>query len=251
MTAEFSGRSYLISGGGKGLGRAIAIGLASLGATIGIGDIDAEALQECERTIAGAGGRIHTYCADLSRQDAFREMGDAFAATVGGLDGMINNASYLVYEPLESIAEDTLDRMLGAGFKSAVWGSQVLLKHRKPGVAASIINFSSPVAFKGYPMTAIYSAVKSATTSLTRTLAAELGPQNIRVNAIAPGSVPTPGALKYVDAAEYARRAATIPMRRLGREEDVVAGIKFLLSDAAAFVNGAVLAVDGGIIAAA
>ncbi len=248
---EFVGRSYFVSGAAKGLGAAIAAGLAAAGAIVGIADIDAEALRQTQRRIADAGGRIHGYIADLSGRAAFTEATDQFAAVAGGLDGMINNASYLVYEPLAAITEETLDLMLGAGFKSAIWGSQALLRHRKPGRTANIINFSSPVDFKGYPNSAIYSAIKSATTSLTRTLAAELGPQNIRVNAVAPGSVPTPGALKYVDETEYARRSATIPMRRLGREQDVVDAIKFLLGDSANFVNGAVLAVDGGIIASA
>ena len=110
--------------------------------------------------------------------------------------------------------------MLGAGFKSAIWGSQALVRHMRPEVGGSIINLSSPVVVRGYPNTLVYSAIKSAVTSLTRTLAAELGPRKIRVNAVAPGSVPTPGALGLNDAAEYERRARTIPLRRLGRESD-------------------------------
>ena len=251
MTSEFAGRSFFISGGGQGLGRAVALGLAACDAIVGVADIDAKLLEEVTETIGAAGGQVHTYVCDCGDRARFREASAAFAKTASGLNGVINNASLLIYEPIESVTEDTVDRMLGAGFKSAVWGSQALLEHRKPDIVASIINFSSPVAFRGYPNAAIYSAIKSATTSLTRTLAAELGPKGIRVNAIAPGSVPTPGALKYVDEKEYARRAATIPMRRIGREQDVVDGIKFLLSDAAVFVNGTVLAVDGGIIAAA
>jgi NAD(P)-dependent dehydrogenase (short-subunit alcohol dehydrogenase family) len=251
VTSEFEGRAYFISGGAQGLGRAVAAGLAACGAIVGIADIDAQALEAASTAIADAGGRVLSYVCDCGGRSHFQQAIADFAGATSGLNGIINNASLLVYEPIESVSEETVDRMIGAGFKSAIWGSQALIAHRRPGIVASIVNFSSPVAYRGYPNTAIYSAIKSATTSLTRTLAAELGPKNIRVNAIAPGSVPTPGALKYVDEKEYARRAATIPLRRIGREQDVVDGIKFLLSDAAAFVNGAVLAVDGGIIAAA
>ena len=98
-------------------------------------------------------------------------------------------------------------------------------------------------------VSSVYSAVKSAVTSLTRTLAAELGPRKVRVNAVAPGSVPTPGALGLNDPAEYERRSRTIPLRRLGRESDVDHAVAFLLSAEAEFISGTVLNVDGGIIA--
>lgn len=251
MNASFAGRSYFISGAAKGLGAAIASGLAAAGAQVGIADIDGQALEQTAASIRNAGGSVFACEADLSNQARFHATVDSFAKEVGGLDGVINNASLLIYEPLENIREETVDLMLGAGLKTAIWGSQALLKHRKPGRQGVIINFSSPVVYKGYPNTAMYSAVKAACAGLTRTLAAELGPRNIRVNAVAPGSVPTPGALKYVDAQEYARRAATIPMRRLGEEADVVNAICFLLGDDANFINGAVLAADGGAIASA
>jgi meso-butanediol dehydrogenase / (S,S)-butanediol dehydrogenase / diacetyl reductase len=251
VSKAFAGQNFFISGAARGLGRALALGLAADGAIVGMADIDAAALESTAGEIAAAGGAAEAYVGDLSIRGEFERIGDTFAHQVGGLNAVINNASLLVYESIAEVSEATLDRMLGAGLKSAVWGSQLLIRQRKPNVQVSIINFSSPVAFKGYPNSSIYSAIKCATTGLTRTLAAELGPLGIRVNALAPGSVPTPGALKYVTAEEYQRRAATIPLRRLGHEEDVVAAARFLLSDSASFINGTVLCVDGGIIASA
>ena len=251
MSNAFAGQNFFISGAARGLGRALALGLAADGAAVGMADIDEAALKSTAGEIAAAGGAAEAYVGDLSIRSEFERIGDMFARQVDGLNAVINNASWLVYESIAEVSEATLDRMLGAGFKSAVWGSQLLLRQRKANVQVSIVNFSSPVAFKGYPNSSIYSAIKCATTGLTRTLAAELGPLGIRVNALSPGSVPTPGALKYVTAEEYQRRAATIPLRRLGREQDVVAAARFLLSESASFINGAVLCVDGGIIASA
>jgi NAD(P)-dependent dehydrogenase (short-subunit alcohol dehydrogenase family) len=177
-------------------------------------------------------------------------VGEALAERTGRIDAVVNNAAFLRYEPIEQVTEDTVDRMIGAGFKSAVWGAQALLAHMDPERGGSIVNMSSPVAFRGYPTTAIYTAVKGAVTAMTRTLAAELGPRKVRVNAVAPGSVPTPGGMGLNDPAVYEQRAKSIPLRRIGRESDNDAAVAFLLSREAEYISGTVLNVDGGAAAA-
>jgi NAD(P)-dependent dehydrogenase (short-subunit alcohol dehydrogenase family) len=147
-------------------------------------------------------------------------------------------------------SDETLTRMTAIGINGSVWGAQALLAHYDPARGGNLINMASPVAEKGFPNTAAYSAVKGAIVTLTKVLAAELGPRNVRVNALAPGSVPTPGALGLNDKAEYERRSRTIPLRRLGREEDNADACAFLLSAQASFINGEILHVDGGIAAA-
>jgi NAD(P)-dependent dehydrogenase (short-subunit alcohol dehydrogenase family) len=248
---DLSDQVVLITGAGRGLGRSAALHLARCGAVVGVADIDGANAEETASKVTAAGGKAHSFACDVAGQRAFAEMAADFARRCGRIDAVVNNAAVLKYEPLESVTEETVDWMLGAGFKSAVWGSQALVRHMRRDIGGSIINMSSPVVVRGYPNTLIYSAVKSAVTSLTRTLAAELGPRKIRVNAVAPGSVPTPGALGINDAAEYERRARTIPLRRLGRESDNDKAVAFLLSRDAEFINGAILHVDGGIAASA
>jgi NAD(P)-dependent dehydrogenase (short-subunit alcohol dehydrogenase family) len=248
---DLSEQVVLITGAGRGLGRSCAQHLARCGATVGVADIDGANAADTAAKITAAGGVAHAFTCDVAGQWAFADMAAELARRCGRIDAVVNNAALLKYEPLESITEDTVDRMVGAGFKSAIWGSQALVRHMRPDVGGAIINLSSPVVVRGYPNTLVYSAIKSAVSSLTRTLAAELGPRRIRVNAVAPGSVPTPGAVGLNDPAEYERRARTIPLRRLGRESDNDKAVAFLLSRDAEFINGATLQVDGGIAASA
>ena len=249
MRPDLGDQIILLTGGGRGLGRSAALHLAACGATLGVTDIDAESCQETVALIRQNGGRAHAWTGDMADRDTVLEIAAALAEECGRIDTVINNAMLLRYEPITEIRAEVLDRMLGIGIKAPVWGAQALLRHRDPTRPGAIINMASPVVYRGYTKTAAYSAVKGAIVSLTKVMAAELGPLGIRVNAVSPGSVPTPGAMGMVSRAEYERRARTIPLRRIGREEDNAHAIAFLLSPEAAFIHGEVLNVDGGIAA--
>ncbi len=251
ITPDLADHAILITGAGRGLGRSMAQKLASCGAAVGVIDIDAATCEEVAVAIRASGGTAFAYVTDVSRRQDFVAVAARFAQARGRIDAVVNNAMLLRYEPIEQVTDETLDRMLAVGIKGAVWGVQALLAHMDPERGGAIVNMASPVAERGYPNTGIYSLVKGAIVTLTRTLAAELGPRRVRVNAVAPGSVPTPGALGLNSPAEYERRARTIPLRRLGREEDNANAVAFLLSPEASFINGEILHVDGGIAAAA
>jgi NAD(P)-dependent dehydrogenase (short-subunit alcohol dehydrogenase family) len=247
---DLSGQSILITGAGRGLGRSMAIKLAGCGATLALLDVDGDSCEAAAAQVRASGAQAHAYAVDVSRRADVLAAAAAFARHTGRLDAVINNAMLLRYEPVEAVTEEVLARMTGIGIHGSLWGVQALLAHYDPARGGAIINMASPVAERGYPNTVAYSLVKAAVVSMTKVMAAELGPRNIRVNAIAPGSVPTPGALGLNDPAEYERRKRSIPLRRLGREEDNADACAFLLSAGASFINGEILHVDGGIAAA-
>ncbi len=246
MGFDLAGQAILVTGGGRGIGRGTAELLAASGAVVGVADIDAETAREAAAAIQGAGGRAHAFAADLADRAAFLEVGDAFAAKCGGIDGVVNAAMWINYGPIGDLDEVVFDRMLSIGLKAPVWGVQTVLRHKRPERGACVINFSSPAADQGYPNTAIYAAVKGAISTLTRSLAVELGPRGVRVNAITPGPVPTPGARAVVDEAGYELRRRKTPLGRLGREDDIANAIAFLFSKEADYITGTILHVDGG-----
>jgi meso-butanediol dehydrogenase/(S,S)-butanediol dehydrogenase/diacetyl reductase len=247
---DLSGQHVFITGAARGLGRSMAEKLARCGATVAVTDIDAGGCDEVAKGICAAGGTAFAYGVDVAERGQMMNAAAQFAQACGRIDAVVNNAMLLRYEPVEKITPETLSRMAAIGINGSVWGAQALLAHYDAARGGAIVNMASPVAEKGFPNTAAYSLVKGAIVTLTKVLAAELGPRNVRVNAIAPGSVPTPGALGLNDKAEYERRARTIPLRRLGSEQDNADACAFLLSGAASFINGEILHVDGGIAAA-
>ncbi len=247
---DLSGQCILITGAGRGLGKAMAAKLADCGARLALLDVDAATVRDTAAAISGRGARVDHYAIDVSRRTDFLAAAQDFAGRAGRIDAVINNAMLLRYEPVEQVTEETLTRMTGIGINGSMWGAQALLAHYDRVRGGCLINLASPVAEKGFPNTSAYSLVKGALVTLTKVLSAELGPRNVRVNAISPGSVPTPGAVGLNDPAEYERRKTTIPLRRLGSESDVADACAFLLGPGASFINGEILHVDGGIAAA-
>ena len=250
MDWDLKDQGIIVTGAGRGLGRAVAELLAKCGAIVAVCDVDGASCKQAVAAIGQAGGRAHDYAFSVADRDTFLAVGASFAKTAGRLDAVVNNAMILRYEGIENVREPVVDRMLAVGIKGSLWGAQTLLAHMDPERGGAIVNMASPVAERGYPGTAVYSLVKGALVTLTKTLSTELGPRKVRVNAVAPGSVPTPGALGLNTEEEYARRTRTIPLRRLGAADDNAQAVAFLLSPAASFINGEVLHVDGGIAAA-
>jgi NAD(P)-dependent dehydrogenase (short-subunit alcohol dehydrogenase family) len=198
------------------------------------------------KAISSTGGKAHALPGDVSERATLMRLASTLASAEGRLDGVINNAMWIKYEPVTEVSEDVLEKMLAVGFKATIWGVQALLAHRGDAGDPQIVNLASPTAEQGFANTSIYSAIKEAIKALTRTLSVELGPQGVRVNAVAPGAVPTPGARAMIGEEAYRFRIRKTPLGRLASEEDAARAIAFLFSSEASFITGEILHVDGG-----
>ena len=250
LKPDLSGHAILVTGAARGLGRSMAAKLADCGARLALLDVDEAGCRAAAEALTAHGANVLSYTVDVSRRAEVMAAASDFARQAGRIDAVINNAMLLRYEPAEQVTEETLARMTAIGIHGSLWGAQALLAHYDQSRGGCVINMASPVAERGDPGTVASSVVKGAIVTMTRVLAAELGPRNVRVNAIAPASVPTPGALGLNDPAEYERRKRTIPLRRLGSEQDNAEACAFLLGPEASFINGEILHVDGGVTAA-
>ncbi|MEJ8857455.1 SDR family oxidoreductase [Variovorax robiniae] len=246
MNSSLEGRVAFISGAGHGIGRATARAMAARGATIGINDLKQEFVDEAVAEIRALGGKAIPLPRDVSTREGVREAVLRLAREAGRLDIMVNNAAWVRYQPLAEITPEVLDRMVEIGFKSVIWGIQAAAEVMDAQRGGSIINVASIAAFKAPMRSMVYSGIKAGVLGITRAAAAELGSRNIRVNAVAPGAVPTEGTAKHRNADLDARRIGRTPLGRLGTVEDIADAICFLAGDDSRFLSADVLRLDGG-----
>ncbi|WP_418120598.1 SDR family NAD(P)-dependent oxidoreductase [Variovorax sp. 350MFTsu5.1] len=246
MNASLEGRVAFISGAGHGIGRATALAMARLGATVGVNDLKQEFVEEACAQIRALGGKAIALPRDVSSREGMREAVMQLAREAGRLDIMVNNAAWVRYQPLAEITPEVMDRMVEIGFKSVIWGIQAAAEAMDAERGGTIVNVASIAGFKSPMRSVVYSGIKAGVLGITRAAAADLGGRNIRVNAVAPGAVPTEGTAKHRNAELDARRIARTPLQRLGTVEEIADAICFLAGDAARFLNAEVLRLDGG-----
>lgn len=244
------GKTALVTGGTRGIGKMIARGLLQAGADVVIASRKADA---CDQAVAEllAFGPVRAIPADLSRHEECARLATEVTGQTGSIDILVNNAGATWGEPLDAFPVSAWDRVLDLNLKSPFWMVQELLPALRnagtPDEPARVINIGSIDAIHVSPLpTYSYSAAKAAIHQLTRVLAKELGPQHITVNAIAPGPFPSKMMAATLDAFGPAIAAAA-PLRRIGRDDDMAGIAVFLASRAGSYVTGAVIPVDGGI----
>ena len=253
---SFEGKKALVTGGGRGIGRAIALAFAQQGADVAIAARGREELEHVAGEIRALGRKASVHVVDMGDTPKAVEMVDAAARALGGLDVLVNNAGGITELPgsIGQLAETTLDAfdaMYALNVRSPLFAAVAASKHiAKPGKGGAILNIVSIDAVFPAPTEGIYGSAKAALANITKVLGYELGKDRIRVNAIAPGVIETRLTEPWLKTDEQrADRASFYPLGRVGVPDDVAAAAVYLCSDEAGWVSGNVLYVTGGQLA--
>jgi 3-oxoacyl-[acyl-carrier protein] reductase len=246
MFTSVAGRSVVVTGGSKGIGRGIAAVFARNGARVLITGRDKAALEATVEELRGLDGEVSAICADVSEKAQCEEMARVAEERHGGIDVLCANAGVFPSARLAELTPEDLHGVLGTNFLGTVYAVQACLPAlERSGHGRIILTSSITGPMTGYPGWSHYGASKAAQLGFARTAAMELAPKGITINAVLPGNVRTEGlddlGQDYLD-----QMAATVPMGRLGSVDDIGNAALFFASDEAGYITGQTLVVDGG-----
>lgn len=252
MKIDFSRKTVVITGAGGAIGSAISKEFAKNGANIAVCDINEKLGRETAKSINEAGGKANYFAMDVSNDSSIRSAINQIADTYGMIDILINNAGVNVgpndRKPIHEFSDEKWDWILSIDLDGVYHCSKAAIPHMSKRGSGTIINISSVVGQIPFRNQCAFTAAKAGVINLSKAMALELAPENIRVNVIAPGSIIMEGtkALFYADKEKAEAMLSHIPQHRAGAPEDIANAALFLASKEAGYITGNVLTVDGG-----
>ena len=245
------GKRAIVTGAASGIGRATAVLLAREGAAVVATDLDEAGVGAVVAAIAAEGGRAAGVRCDVSVEADCRRLVEAVVSGFGGLDIVVNCAGIIRRTSVVDTTEEEWDRVMAVNVKAVFLLGKYAIPEMVRGGGGAVVNIGSGWGLKGGPLAASYCASKGAVVNLTRAMAIDHGPQGIRVNCVCPGDTDTPLLRSEAqqlgeDVTAFLASSAERPIRRLGTPEDTARAVLFLASDAASWVTGTTLVVDGG-----
>ena len=245
---DLSRKTAIVTGSTKGIGRAIAVALAEAGAQVTVSSRDEGRVAETTQTLSDAGHTVLGVPCNVGRKDELQNLVDETKSAFGPVDILICNAAINpYYGPAMEIPDDIFAKIMHTNIQAQLWLTQMVVPDMKTRKDGAIVLVSSIGGMRGSDVIGAYNISKAADIQLAKNLAVELGPYNIRVNAIAPGLVKTDFARALWEDPEFADpRIAATPLRRLGEPEDIAGAAVFLGSDAGRWMTGQTIIIDGG-----
>ena len=247
MEQQLQGKVAIVTGGCAGIGLACAETLARAGAAVSICDLDESSVEQTARDLQAYGQPSLGLVCDVSSAAAVADLFTDTAAQLGPVDIVVNNAGIgAPLTPLGDTEEEEFDRIIAVNLKGVWLCMREAIRAMEPRKTGTIINMASALSITTYPGSGLYTASKHAVGGITKSAAVEYGPAGIRINAICPGFVSTPLLRSAVTADVIEQMAMVHPMNRLGTPEEIADAVLYLASDAASFITGTLLSVDGG-----